>query len=149
MAAAKTLNFACTCGKVHGHLSDITPRTGAPITCHCDDCRRAGLWLGQDDTGAEGHTYLQTTPPASILTRAKTRSLFLHGKTSGCCVGMPHAATRPCLTRWIPQNGPSPVCMWRGLRPATPLVPSPHTGLCVSRMAGSNTRDCCVSCFVS
>lgn len=62
MAAAKTLNFACTCGKVHGHLSDITPRTGAPITCHCDDCRRAGLWLGQDDTGAEGHTYLQTTP---------------------------------------------------------------------------------------
>lgn len=62
MMAGQTLKFSCTCGKVQGHLSDITPRTAAPITCHCDDCRRALVWLGQNDTGAAGVTYLQTTP---------------------------------------------------------------------------------------
>lgn len=60
--AGVDLDFACTCGTVHGKLRDITARSGTQLQCHCDDCRRAVIWLGQTDPGADGVRYYQTTP---------------------------------------------------------------------------------------
>lgn len=55
------LPFACSCGKVRGRLMNISKGAGTQLRCHCSDCRRAALWLGQPDE-AEGITYYQTTP---------------------------------------------------------------------------------------
>lgn len=45
-----------------GTLVDVSPRVGAHAQCHCDDCRRALVWLGQSDPGPDGVAYFQTTP---------------------------------------------------------------------------------------
>jgi hypothetical protein len=60
--AGVDLSFACTCGAVQGTLHDITPSAGGQVQCHCDDCRRAIVWLGQADPGPDGVQYYQTTP---------------------------------------------------------------------------------------
>lgn len=62
MKGGATLPFACNCGKVHGTLRNITPNAGTQLICHCDDCRRAVIWLGKPDPGTEGVRYYQTTP---------------------------------------------------------------------------------------
>lgn len=56
------LTFACRCGAVHGTLHDITPKSGQQLQCHCADCRRAVIWLGQPDPTEDGVRYYQTTP---------------------------------------------------------------------------------------
>ena len=58
----ENLVFKCECGEVQGTLEGITPSSGTLIQCHCDDCRRAVVWLGQPDPGQDGVTYYQTTP---------------------------------------------------------------------------------------
>jgi hypothetical protein len=60
--AGANLTFACTCGKVQGTLHDITDRSGSQLQCHCDECRRAVIWLGNADPGPDGMRYYQTTP---------------------------------------------------------------------------------------
>lgn len=60
--AGVDIPFACTCGKVHGTLHNITPSAGGQVQCHCDDCRRAIVWLDQPDPGPDGVHYYQTTP---------------------------------------------------------------------------------------
>lgn len=59
---AQDVGFACSCGTVQGRLSGLTPKTGDQLRCHCADCRRAVIWLGQPDPGPGGVGYLQTTP---------------------------------------------------------------------------------------
>ncbi|SMX37644.1 DUF6151 family protein [Octadecabacter ascidiaceicola] len=54
--------FSCDCGGVTGTLSDISPKAGSHAQCHCDDCRRAIVWLGHDDPGPDGVCYFQTAP---------------------------------------------------------------------------------------
>lgn len=58
----RNVAFACTCGGVMGTLHNITPSAGSHAQCHCDDCRRAVVWLGQPDPGPDGVQYFQTTP---------------------------------------------------------------------------------------
>ena len=60
--AGADLSFGCTCGKVHGTLRDVSPKSGTALQCQCDDCRRAIIWLGQPDPGPDGVRYFQTTP---------------------------------------------------------------------------------------
>ncbi len=56
------LTFACSCGAVYGTLHNITQTSGHQLQCHCADCRRAVIWLGQSDPGTDGVRYFQTTP---------------------------------------------------------------------------------------
>ncbi|KIT18044.1 DUF6151 family protein [Jannaschia aquimarina] len=43
------LPFACRCGRLRGHLSDMDPSAYTHIVCHCDDCRAAYTHLGMAD----------------------------------------------------------------------------------------------------
>ena len=61
-SAGQDVAFACTCGAVKGTLAGVTPKAGSHAQCHCDDCRRAVIWLGQADPGPEGLGYFQTSP---------------------------------------------------------------------------------------
>lgn len=60
--ATRSLAFSCQCGNVQGALRDISKGSGDQIQCHCDSFRRAVIWLGQDDPGADGVRYYQTSP---------------------------------------------------------------------------------------
>lgn len=43
-------------------LHNASPSSGHQVQCHCDDCRRAVIWLGHPDPGADGVRYYQTAP---------------------------------------------------------------------------------------
>lgn len=60
--AGASLSFGCTCGKIRGTLHDVTQKAGTQLQCHCADCRRAIVFLGQPDPGADGVIYYQTSP---------------------------------------------------------------------------------------
>lgn len=57
-----TLRISFACGQVQGCLRRTQRGAGTLIQCHCDDCRRALVWLGQSDPGQDGVQYYQTTP---------------------------------------------------------------------------------------
>lgn len=65
--------FSCQCGEVCGTLHDMTPRAGGQVQCHCDDCRRAIVWLGQPDPGPDGVRYFQTVPERVSFTQGQDR----------------------------------------------------------------------------
>ena len=54
-----TLGFACTCGRLRGHVEDVSPAAYTHIVCHCGDCRSAYTHLGLADPEKVG--ILQTT----------------------------------------------------------------------------------------
>ena len=53
--------FSCTCGKIHGVLTDISEKTGTGIVCHCSQCRAAEVYLDQPDPEDDGVAIFQTT----------------------------------------------------------------------------------------
>ena len=54
-----------------GVLTDISPSAGTHAQCHCDDCRRAVIWLGNADPGPDGVSYFQTTPDRVAFTKGQ------------------------------------------------------------------------------
>lgn len=89
---AADLPFGCACGTVNGRLLGITPASGHQLQCHCDDCRRAVLWLGQPDPGPDGIRYYQTTPDRFVFTSGQDQLRALTWKNprllrwyAGCC----------------------------------------------------------------
>ncbi|MEN8919418.1 MAG: DUF6151 family protein [Octadecabacter sp.] len=63
--------FSCSCGGVTGTLAGISPTSGSHAQCHCDDCRRAIVWLGNADPGRDGVSYFQTTPDRVTFTKGQ------------------------------------------------------------------------------
>lgn len=59
---AKDVPFGCTCGAIKGTLRNLKPSSGGHVRCHCQDCRRAAIWIGEGDTAPDGIHYYQTTP---------------------------------------------------------------------------------------
>lgn len=60
--SGRGLGFGCSCGAVRGTVHTTPPARGNQLQCHCDDCRRAIVWLGQPDPGPDGVCYFQTAP---------------------------------------------------------------------------------------
>ena len=58
----KSVPFGCACGDVRGTLRDLTASSGGHVRCFCQDCRRAAIWIGEDDPAPDGIHYYQTTP---------------------------------------------------------------------------------------
>lgn len=56
--------FACSCGKVAGHVAPAGPRFGAHVICYCVDCRAAAMHLGAEGalTDDGGMPLYQTRP---------------------------------------------------------------------------------------
>ncbi|WP_371153156.1 DUF6151 family protein [Jannaschia sp. 2305UL9-9] len=61
------LGFACTCGKLRGEITDVTPAAYTNIVCHCADCRSAYTHFGLADPEKVG--ILQTTQDRVKITQ--------------------------------------------------------------------------------
>lgn len=58
----RDLAFSCTCGRLAGHLTDISPRHGTHALCFCNDCRAAPIYLGHPDPAPEPLGVFQMDP---------------------------------------------------------------------------------------
>ncbi|WP_227285052.1 DUF6151 family protein [Boseongicola sp. H5] len=56
------LRFSCTCGALTGHLVEASPRAGAHVICHCEDCRRTLAYYNIPLPADEGVGLFQTNP---------------------------------------------------------------------------------------
>lgn len=61
------LEFACSCGKLHGHIAAAALPSGAQVECYCRDCRAAELYLNQPDPAPGPVDIFQTTPDAITI----------------------------------------------------------------------------------
>jgi len=61
------LDFACSCGKLHGHIDAKAVPSGAQVVCYCRDCRAAHLYLNQPDPAPGPVALFQTTPDAITI----------------------------------------------------------------------------------
>ena len=60
------LPFACTCGKLSGHLIGVSPKNGNRIDCFCGDCRAAEAFASPTHAIPDGPVELYQTTPARI-----------------------------------------------------------------------------------
>lgn len=60
--AGQRIPISCTCGKLRGHLTDVTPSSGLHLRCCCKDCRAAQVHFGQTDPGTDGVPFYLVAP---------------------------------------------------------------------------------------
>jgi len=88
--ASSDLSFSCACGAVTGTLTDVGPRQGDHVICHCTDCQDLTHYLGQAGRVLDAHG--GTSLYQSRCARMKLRS----GRERLACV---HLTDKPTL-RW-------------------------------------------------
>jgi hypothetical protein len=98
----------CSCGKVRGVATNISPRTGNRAVCYCDDCQAFARYLGreadiQDEYG--GTEVFQITPAQVTINQGADQLRCMRLRPKGlirwytdCCktpVGNTVSATLP------------------------------------------------------
>ena len=73
---AAPLEFACACGKLHGHVTPDAVTSGAHVVCYCRDCRAAQLYMAQPDPAPGPVDLFQTTPDSLTLEGQENLGLF-------------------------------------------------------------------------
>lgn len=76
-------SFSCTCGRVIGHISPATPRSGTHLECYCKDCRAAQIFLGRPDPSPRGVCLYQTTPDRISIVAGKEHLGLLRLSANG------------------------------------------------------------------
>ena len=67
MAKHASTGFACVCGKLRGHVRDLSPGTAVHLRCLCGDCRAAEIFLDQPDPNPDGVDLAQLDPAAVVF----------------------------------------------------------------------------------
>ena len=62
------LPIRCSCGKLHGHVSDVAPQHCNRVVCYCDDCQAFAHYLGhaEQTLDAYGGTDIVQLSPARV-----------------------------------------------------------------------------------
>jgi hypothetical protein len=64
---ATEIPLRCTCGKVRGVATDVSPDSGGRIVCYCDDCQAFARFLERSEVmNAAGGTDIFQMPPSSV-----------------------------------------------------------------------------------
>ena len=84
------MTFSCSCGALAGTITDVGPKDGDYVYCHCHDCQAFAVLLGAQDRVLE-----QAMGTALYQTRC-ARLSFSAGKDKLACV---HLTEKPTL-RW-------------------------------------------------
>ena len=62
MAEDSGTPFSCTCGQLHGHIANLSPKTCVHAICFCEDCRAAEVYHKQPDPGETGVDLVMVDP---------------------------------------------------------------------------------------
>ena len=84
------LVLKCSCGRVSGLVSGVSPSTGTRVVCHCDDCQAFARHLGQPER------VLDANGGTEVFQISAARVSFSNGQEHIVCIRL----TPKGLLRW-------------------------------------------------